>query len=153
MLTTGGFSPDGVRGIKPTDFERHFRIHALGPNGDTVLIDKVGQDFQVLGGTLRVIGLSDLGLAQDTYDECYIEDRDNYIDIILVGDDAAARNITFLEIPSLTGGYTPLYNPGGPGTTPTPGVSYSQPGPRDLEPVIMALDDPMRVSYDAYRYQ
>ncbi|MEL7531933.1 MAG: phospholipase [Bacteroidota bacterium] len=153
MLTTGGFSPDGVRGVKPTDFEKHFIIHALGENGDTVLIDKVGQDFSVLGGNLKVIGLSDLGLAQDSYDDCYIEDRDNYIDIILVGDEAAARNITFLEIPSLEGGYTPFYNPGGPGTTPTPGVSYSAAGPRDLEPVIIALDDPMRVSYDAYRYQ
>ena len=62
-------------------------------------------------------------------------------------------NITFLEIPSIEGGYTPFYNPGGPGTTPTPGVSYSAAGPRDLEPVIMALDDPMRVSYDAKRYK
>jgi len=153
MLTTGGFSPDGVRPVKPTDFEKHFIIHARGENGDTVLIDKVGEDFAVLGGTLRVIGLSELGQAQDSYDDCYEEDRDNYIDIILVGDDAAARNITFLEIPSIEGGYTPFYNPGGPGTTPTPGVSYSSPGPRDLEPVIMALDDPMRVSWDAARYE
>ena len=35
------------------------------------------------------------------YDDCYAEDRDNYIDIILVGDEAAARNITHVEIPSL----------------------------------------------------
>lgn len=153
ILTTGGFSPDGVRGVKPTDFEKYFIIHALGQNGDTVLIDKVGQDFQVLGGSLRVIGLSDLGLAQDSYDECYVEDRDNYIDIILEGDEAAARNITFLEIPSLEGGYSPFYNPGGPGTTPTLGVNYSAPGPRDVEPVIIALDNPMRVSYDGYRYR
>ena len=58
ILTTGGFSPDGVRGVKPTDFEEHFRIHAIGQNGDTVLIDKVNQDFDVLGGKLKVIGLS-----------------------------------------------------------------------------------------------
>jgi len=153
MLTTGGFSPDGVRGLLPTDFEKFFRIHALDEDGNTVFIDKAGQDFEVMGGKLRVIGLSDLGVAQDMYTECYSEDRDNYIDIILVGDEAAARNITFLEIPSTAGGYTPLYNPGGPGTTPTPGVTYSEPGPPDLEPVIIALDDPMRVSYDAYRYE
>ena len=97
-------------------------------------------------------GLSDLGPAQDSYDDCYLEDADNYIDIILEGDDAAARNITFLEIPSLAGGYEAFYNPGGPGTTPFPGVNYSQPGPPDLEPVIIALDDPMRVKYDAKRY-
>jgi len=153
MLTTGGFSPDGIRGVKPTDFEKFFRIHAKGQYGETVLIDKAGEDFNVLGGKLQVVGLSDLGQAQATYDECYTEDRDNYIDIILVGDEDAARNITFLEIPSLAGGYSAFYNPGGPGTTPTSGVNYSAAGPPDLEPVIIALDDPMRVSYDAYRYE
>ncbi|HAA11115.1 MAG TPA: phospholipase [Cytophagales bacterium] len=153
MLTSGGFSPDGIRRVQPTDFEKHFRIHALGANGETVLIDRVGVDFAVAGGTLRVVGLADVGPRQDSYDECYDEDRDNYIDIILEGDDAAARNITFLEIPSLAGGYAPFYNPGGPGTSPTPGVRYSAAGPPDMEPVIMALDDPMRVSYDATRYE
>ena len=153
MLTTGGFSPDGVRGVLPTDYEKFFRIHVLGENGDTVLIEQDNVDYQVLGGTLRVIGLSDLGAAEGggvEYGDCYTEDRDNYIDIILVGDEAAARNITFLEIPSLEEGYSAFYNPGGPGTTPYPGVSYTQPGPRDLEPVIMALDDPMRVTYNVH---
>ncbi len=149
MLTTGGFSPDGIRGVKPTDYERFFRIHAIGVDGETELIEEVGVDYQVLGRTLRVLGLSDLGRKEGNgieYNDCYAEDRDNYIDIILVGDDAAARNITFLEIPSLEGGYAPLYNPRGPGTTPPAGQLYTQPGPRDLEPVINALDNPMRIS-------
>lgn len=153
MLTTGGFSPDGVRGVLPTDYEKFFRIHVLGENGDTVLIEQDSVDYQVLGGTLRVIGLSDLGAAEGgniEYGDCYQEDRDNYIDIILEGDDAAARNILFLEIPSLEEGYAAFYNPGGPGTTPFPGVAYTQPGPRDLEPVIIALDDPMRVTYQVH---
>lgn len=63
ILTTGGFSPDGVRPVKPTGFEMHSRIHALGGNGDTALIDRVREDFEVLGGTLQVVGLSDLGKA------------------------------------------------------------------------------------------
>lgn len=150
MLTTGGFSPDGVSGLKPNDFERFFRIHAKGVDGNTVIIDKVEEEYTVQGGTLRVVGLSDLGQPEGgevTFDVCYSEDRDNYIDIILVGDEDAARNITILEIPSLAEGYSPFYNPGGPGSTPFEGVSYSAPGPRDLEPVIIALDDPMRVTY------
>ena len=122
------------------------------PHFWTVLIEKDSVDYQVLGGTLRVVGLSDLGAAQGgniVYGDCYTEDRDNYIDIILVGDTAAARNIIFLEIPSLeVEGYQAFYNPGGPGTTPFPEVTYNQPGPRDLEPVIIALDDPMRVTYN-----
>lgn len=150
MLTSGGFSPDGVSGVKPNEFERFFRIHAIGEDGSTVLIDKVDEEYVVRGGVLRVVGMSDLGQPEGStvfFDACYDEDLDNYIDIILVGDEEAARSITFLEVPSLEEGYAPFYNPGGPGRTPFEGVTYSQPGPRDLEPVIIALDDPMRVSY------
>lgn len=150
MLTTGGFSPDGVRSVLPNEYERYFRIHATGANGETVLIEQVGIDYQVQGGTLRVLGLSDLGRPEGAngvvYGDCYAEDRDNYIDIILIGDEAAAENITFLEIPSIEGGYDPFYSPGGPGTTPFAGVTYTQPGPADMEPVIIALDDAMRIT-------
>ena len=148
VLTSGGFSPDGVRGVLPTDFETFFRLRVQGPNGE-VIVDRAGVDYQVTGGRLRVVGLSDLGApasADVTYDGCYAEDLDNYIDIVLEGDEAAMRSITHVEIPSVVGGYPGFYNPGGPGTTPFPGVIYTQPGPPDLEPVINALDDPMRVT-------
>jgi len=151
VLTTGGFSPDGITGLTPTMFEDFFRIHAKGPDGEVVLLEKVGQEYVVADGTLRIVGLSDLGQKENPdegifYDDCYAEDRDNYIDIILVGDEAAARNITHVEIPSLEGGYSAFYNPGGPGPEPFDGVRYTAPGPADLEPVINALDNPMRIS-------
>ena len=151
VLTTGGFSPDGVTGLRPNMFEQFFRVHAKSADGGTVIMDKVGVDYQVAGGSLRIVGLSDLGRAENPaagiyYDDCYQDDRDNYIDIILVGDQAAARNITFVEIPGLEGGYRAFYNPGGPGPEPSAGVRYTAPGPADLEPVIIALDDPMRVN-------
>ena len=151
VLTTGGFSPDGITGLTPTMFEDFFRIHAKGSNGEVVLLENVGQEYLVAGGTLRIVGLSDLGQKENPdegifYDDCYAEDRDNYIDIILVGDEAAARNITHVEIPSLEGGYSAFYNPGGPGPEPFDGVRYTAPGPADLEPVINALDNPMRIS-------
>ena len=154
VLTTGGFSPDGITGLTPTMFEDFFRIHAKGPDGEVVLLEKVGQDYLVADGSLRIVGLSDLGQKENPdegifYDDCYAEDRDNYIDIILVGDEAAARNITHVEIPSLEGGYSAFYNPGGPGPEPFEGVRYTAPGPADLEPVINALDNPMRVSREA----
>jgi hypothetical protein len=150
MLTTGGFSPDGVRGVLPTDFTTFFRIHATGPDGQDVVIDSVGTPVAVAGGTLTVVGISDLGLPANAdagvyLDDCYVEDRDNYLDVILSGDEAAARSITTLEIPALEGGYGAFYNPGGPGQTPTPGVRYTAPGPARLQPVTIALDDPMRV--------
>jgi hypothetical protein len=150
VLTTGGFSPDGVTGLRPDMYEDFFRVHVNGADGETVLLEEVGVEYQVAGGTLRVVGLSDLGQRENPdegiyYDDCYAEDRDNYIDIILVGDEEAARNITFVEIPSLEGGYRAFYNPGGPGPEPFEGVRYTAPGPPDMEPVIIALDDPMRV--------
>jgi hypothetical protein len=151
ILTTGGFSPDGVTGLRPTMFEDFFRVHVKGAEGETVILDKVGVEYEVAGGTFRVVGLSDLGQVEKPeagiyYDDCYQEDRDNYIDIILVGDEAAARNITFVEIPALEGAYRAFYNPGGPGPEPSEGVIYTAPGPPDLEPVVIALDDPMRVN-------
>jgi hypothetical protein len=157
VLTTGGFSPDGVTGLQPDMYEDFFRVQATGQDGETVLLEKVGVDYAVKGGTLRVVGLSDLGKVEDPesgvfYDGCYSEDRDNYIDIILVGDEAAARSVTFVEIPSLEGGYRAFYNPGGPGPEPFEGVRYAAPGPPDLEPVVIALDDPMRVSRDAVTF-
>lgn len=150
VLTSGGFSPDGVTGLRPNMFERFFRLHANGQNGETVIMDKVGVEYQVAGGTLRIVGLSDLGQVENAakgiyYDDCYQEDRDNYIDIILVGSEAAARNLTFVEIPALAGGYRAFYNPGGPGPEPFPGITYTVPGPADLEAVIVALEDEMRV--------
>jgi hypothetical protein len=114
-------------------------------------MDKVGIDYHLAGGTLRIIGLSDLGQKADPakgiqFDDCYTEDRDNYIDVILSGDEAAARHITFLEAPGLAGGYQALYNPGGPGPDPFPGVRYTAPSPAIMQPVMIAIDDPMRVS-------
>lgn len=150
VLTTGGFSPDGVTKLRPDMYEQFFRVHAKGEDGQTVVLEKVGLDYAVAGGTLRVVGLAELGSKEDSdagiyYDDCYVEDRDNQIDIILVGDEAAARNITFVEIPALEGGYRAFYNPGGPGPEPFEDVRYTAPGPPDMEPVIIALDDPMRV--------
>lgn len=153
MLTTGGFSPDGVRGVLPTDFTTFFRIHAKGPDGKEVTIDSVGEPVDVAGGTLSVVGISDLGLPESAadgvfFDDCYLDDRDNYLDIIISGDEAAARSLIALEIPALEGGYSAFYNPGGPGRTPTPGVRYTAPGPPRMQPITIALDDPMRVTRD-----
>lgn len=148
-LTSGGFSPDGVRPVLPTDFERFFRIHTIAPDSSTMVLEKTDTVYTVMGGTLKILGLSDLGGSASNYDDCYDEDRDNYIDIIIEGDEAAARNITHVEIPSIAGGYDAFYNPGGPGTTPFPGVVYTSPGPPDMEPVIIALDDPWRVNADS----
>jgi hypothetical protein len=153
VLTTGGFSPDGVASVLPTDFETFFRLHAAD-GGATVRLTRTGVDYALTGGRVRILGLAELGRPDvdaagnvvNPYGLAYLEDHDNYIDIVLDGDEAAVRQITAVEIPA-GDGYLPFYNPGGPGNDPTPGVAYTTAGPAHLEPVVLALDDPMTVTH------
>lgn len=148
VFTSGGFSPDGVRSVYPTDFARFFRIETADADGVVRWLTEAGVPYQLPGGTITVVGLADLGPAQSSYDDSYVEDHDNQIDIVLSGDLAAIATIRSVQIPA-AGAYSPFYNPGGPGNDPTPGVPYSQPGPSQTTPVINALADPMTVTYIA----
>jgi len=146
VLTTGGMTPDGVRGMHPTEFSRFFRVIAIDSAGREILITESGVDYRIDGAVLRVEGLADLGVRQDAYDECYVEDKDNQIDIILSGDESAMRAITRVQMPS-SGAYSPVYNPGGPGSDPVPGVRYAAPSPPIDVEVYQGLNDPLQVTY------
>ncbi len=148
VFTSGGFSPDGVQSLYPTDFSQFFRIETVDADGVVRWLTQTGVPYQLPSGTITVIGLADLGPAQSSYDDSYVEDHDNQIDIVLSGDEAAIATIKAVQIPA-SGSYSPFYNPGGPGNNPTPGVTYSQPGPSETEPVINALNNPMTVTYIA----
>jgi hypothetical protein len=138
VFTSGGFSPDGVEAVKPTEFARYFRLGLRGGREVTA----AGKTYRVAGGRLRVLGLADLGRKQDSYDACYREDKDNQIDIVLDGDRRAVAQIRTVDIAEGT-----FYNPGGPGSDPTPGVRYTAGGPAQRQAVTIALDDPMTVSF------
>ncbi len=146
--TSGGMTADGVRGLWPTDYQRFFRVLAKSSSGETVELTEVGKDYLIDGGKVRVVGLADLGKKQDTYDDCYVEDKDNYVDIILAGNEASVAKITTVEIPS-TGKYDPVYNPGGPGNDPAPNVRYSAASPPIKQPVTIAIADSMTVSHSS----
>lgn len=146
MYTSGGMTPDGVTPLLPTDYDKYFRVLAVTQSGKTVALTRAGQTYYIDGHPLRVVGLADLGRKQASYDACYTEVRNNYIDIVLDGSEAAAERITTVEIPS-TGRYRPLYNPGGPGNDPAPGVHYSAPSPPIRQHVMIALNNPMTVTY------
>lgn len=148
VFTDGGFSPDGIRSVYPTDFSQFFRVETVDANGVVRWLTQTGVPYQLPGGTITVLGLADLGVAQSSYDDSYVEDHDNQIDIVLSGDEAAIATIKAVQIPA-SGRYSPFYNPGGPGNNPTPGVTYSQPGKSQTEPVINALANPMTVTYTA----
>jgi hypothetical protein len=146
MYTSGGMTPDGVTPLLPTQYDQYFQVDAVTSAGKTVRLTQAGKTYYIDGQPLRVVGLANLGRKQASYDDCYTEVRNNYIDIVLDGSAAAARRITTVEIPS-TGRYKPLYNPGGPGNDPAPGVHYSAPTPPISEPVMIALDNPLTVTY------
>jgi hypothetical protein len=135
-----------VRGVYPTEYERYFRLQAKTASGRTVLLEKTGVPYDIDGGTVEVLGLAELGHSEPVYDDCYVEDQDNQIDIILSGDERAVRRISAVEVPSVAP-YSPFYNPGGPGNNPTPGVRYSAPSPPHTQPILVALDDPLTVTF------
>ena len=43
VFTTGGFSPDGVRAVFPTEFARYFRLRARAGHGRTVALTRTGR--------------------------------------------------------------------------------------------------------------
>ena len=149
MLTTGGFSRDGVSSVFPTDFSTHFRLRVvdLDDQGNEIIkwITEVGVPLSTSQGSITVVGLADLGPWMSSYDLTYQEDHDNQIDIILKGDEAAMRLLTHIEIPA-TGEYLPFYNPGGPGED-LINDFYTKPGPYTLQPIMIAIDDPFTVTY------
>lgn len=147
VLTTGGFSPDGIRGIYPTDYRNFFQVVARSRSGKLVRLVEPGRTYRIDGHPLKVLGLADLGMKEDSYDYCYGDDHDNQFDIILDGSIKAAERVRTVVIPATGNGYQPFYNPGGPGTTPVAGVYYSGPGPRYEQKITNALRDPMTVTY------
>lgn len=145
IYTTGGFSPDGVAALLPTDFSTFFQV-VVNEGGTDTVMTQTGIPYAFMAGTITIVGLADLGLYSTPINDAYTSDADNYIDIVLEGDEAAMRLITSVEIPAVYP-YQPFYNPGGPGNNPTPGVTYTSPGPAVSQPVTLALDDPFTVSY------
>jgi len=125
IYTSAGFSPDGIASISPDDFSRFFQLTALDQDGHELLLLETGVDYVISGfGAVRILGIADTGLVQDSYNAAYIEDHDNQYDIILSGDLAAIERLQSVRMPS-GDGYSPVYNPGGPGNDP----DNNPPGP------------------------
>lgn len=106
-----------------------------------------GRTYRINGHPLRVLGLADVGMKQDSYDYCYNDDHDNQFDIVLGGSITAAERVRAVVIPAVGHGYQAFYNPGGPGTTPVAGIHYTTPGPRHRQKVVNAPHDPITVTY------
>ena len=119
--------------IKPNEHDKHFQIAVFDsgvPDLETLLTETDVTCVIEDEHPLAVIGLAELGLSSDvdSYDDCYGEDKDKQIDVMLHGHVEAVKRMTTVIVPA-EGSYLPLHNPGGPGH------------------VTIALDDPMTISY------
>lgn len=84
MLTAVGvFSPDGIFGLHPADYRKHFRLVGIEEEGTRVPRTEQGKTYLI-----------------DGYDQCYREDSDNQIASFLSGREKAAERIKILEIPA-----------------------------------------------------
>lgn len=156
VYTTGGYTPDGVTGLKPTQYNNFFQVQVRTDAGALVPLLQAGTEYSIDDHSIEVVGLAELGAPGQIVNgnDCYIEDKDNQIDIILKGDLAAIRKVVGVRVPSeqpagerTADGYWQFYNPGGPGNTPVSGITYTQGSPDHVVPVTMAIDDPMMVTY------
>ncbi|NGM88163.1 hypothetical protein G5B35_12685 [Parapusillimonas sp. SGNA-6] len=150
LFTSGGFSPDGVSGFLPTDFEQFFRLHALDASGNRVVLDKGGKTYDLGAGTVEIVGLAEVGPPMDaaSHPAYYSEDHDNYFDVMIKGDAAAVRLLQSVEIPTAAvAGYSDIYNPGGPGRTPNAHTTYTKPALPQVFPIAHSLDQPRTVHY------
>ena len=110
-----GMTPDGVKAFQPTGFSDHFYLIATDSKGEQLRVDTPGQRYELGGGAgaLQVVGMADTGRLQAQYDDCYLEDYDNYLDIILdASSKAAAEALATVQAFQAEEGYAPLYNPG-----------------------------------------
>ncbi len=153
LMTTGGFSADGVSPMLPGDFSKFFQLQARDASGALVTLSRTGVAYDLGAGlgTVTVVGLAELGPpATGIPAPYYRNDNDNYIDIILNGDEAAIRSLVNVAIPTAAvAGYSDIYTPGGPGRTPTPGVTYTRPAAAQTLAISNALDQTLTVSHAA----
>jgi hypothetical protein len=156
VYTTGGYTPDGVTGLKPTQYNHFFQVQVRTNAGELIPLLQSGTAYSIDDQRIEVVGLAELGAPGQVVDgnDCYIEDKDNQIDIILKGDLGAMRKVVGVRVPSeqpagehTAEGYWQFYNPGGPGNTPVPDTIYAQGSPDHVVPVTIAIDDPMMVTY------
>ncbi|MDP6851525.1 MAG: hypothetical protein QGH52_02470 [Prochlorococcaceae cyanobacterium ETNP1_MAG_8] len=150
MFTSGGFSPDGVSGFEPQQFEKFFQLTAKGCDNQEVTIDRDGQWIRVKGGQLKVMGIADLGDGLNADPEyTYSEDHDNQFDLIVkASSEQAIKSLKEVILPEpQLGTHSPIYNPGGPWTEPLAEYNYTEPSPGQTLAIEFALKDPSTVSW------
>ena len=108
--------------------------------------------------TITVLGVADIGIKSPdgTYNACYRDDVDNYLDITLQIESTNSKDDIRL---ALEGGLQVLcfskgeylYNPGGPAPTPVDNARYTAPAPANqLIDIVIDLDDEKQTTLCLY---
>ncbi len=150
IATLGGaFSPNGSRAMYPDEYRSFFQLVARTKSGRTVPIVRSNHRYLVDGEPITVVGIADrtLKAPRDEWNQCLQDDSENQIDIVLKGSRAGMRKLVAVRVPAQGNGYKPLYNDGGPGSTPAPGTRYTAPSPRQTMRLIDGLDNPLQTTF------
>jgi len=148
----GAFNP-GRMPVLPTDFETLFMLEATLSDGTVITLDKTNSVYDLGVGSLTILGLAETGgnADFDPYDDCYYDDRDNVIDVVIVGDKEAVQLITKVVHDPTIDGYTPFYNPGAIGRDGGGALKYTTASVAHECEVSQNIDDPQQVNY-GYKY-
>lgn len=149
IFTKGGYSPNGISSMLPDKYDNYFYLQYKNPiTGEITDLKKSNYKYCFDNyGWIEIIGLADLGMKQLMYNNEYIEDHDNQIDIVVKGDEHIINHIVNLVIPSNGKEYTKFYNPGGPGPTPFSDISYSLPSEYQVVEITNNLKNPNSVTW------
>lgn len=144
----GAFNP-GRMPILPTDFETLFFLEATLADGSTMSLTETNVAYDLGVGVVTILGLAETGgnADYDPYDDCYYDDRDNIIDVVLVGDKAAVQLITKVKHDPTIEGYTPFFNPGAVGRDGGGSLRYTTGSVAHECEVSQNIDDPQQVNY------
>jgi len=137
LYTNYGFSPDGIASLLASEYGKYFLLHARDDNDNLIPLTLSGLAYSIGSfGTITIVGLADVGNGGLVENAAYIEDHDNYYDIILKGELSAIERLADVQMPS-SGTYKSVYNPGGPGNDPSGALTGSHP----LGPFTVASSD------------
>ena len=141
LYISGGMTPNGVNGVLPTHFDDYITINF----SDGTFIDQANVPADIEGGTVTVLGLADLGLKHRTTQFVTWRIGTTTLMLEVSGEDQGLAISQVVSVLAFSKGKQ-LYNPGGPGTTPTPGTPYTAPSAPDQ---IVAVNVDLQRRFEA----
>lgn len=121
LFTQWGVFKAGRLPVYPTDYSRYFTLIAELNDGSELPLMESNVEYDIDGEPLTVLGLAETGSISSVseYNECYDDDRDNIIDVVLNGSVTAVTKLKRVEHRPSDGTHEPFYDPGAKGVNET----------------------------------